>query len=198
MYVIDITRGDSWDSNDMMVGRDSMDAKSKTINYIMEYVLANCNISLDKDVLDQNLNMKSFSLREFMKNNYFMDVNQDLLIQSIPTDKEHCLFVKHFDRNVDTTPNLYIFNKKEEKKAKSTLSYLMNESLIKKYEDNLNLYEQKKFDVKHPNVLSHSSKDINCEIISLYNGGLFLEELLNNASTLYDVKHKDLGGIDYR
>lgn len=196
MYVIDITRGDGWDINDMMVGRDSMDAKSKTINYIMEYALANCNISIDKDVLDQNLNMKSFSLREFMKSNYSMDVKQDLLIQSIPTDKDHCLFVKHFDRNIDTMPNLYIFNKKEEKQAMSTLSYLMNESLIKKYENDLDLYEQKKFDVKHPSTLSHSSKDISCEIVSLYNGGLFLEELLNNASTLYEVKYKDLGGID--
>ncbi len=127
-----------------------------------------------------------------------MDVNQDLLIQSIPTDKNHCLFVKHFDRNVDAMPSLYIFNKKEEKKAMSTLSYLMNESLINKYEDNLDLYEQKKFDVKHPTTLKHNSKDINCEIVSLYNGGLFLEELLNNATTLYEVKHKSLGGIDYR
>lgn len=196
MYVIDITRGDGWDINDMMVGRDSMDAKSKTINYVMEYVIANYNITLDKDVLDQNLNMKSFSLREFMRNNYFMDVNQDLLIQSIPTDKEHCLFVKHFDRNVDTMPNLYIFNKKEKKQAMSTLAYLMNESLIKKYKNDLDLYEQNKFDVMHPNTLSHSSKDINCEVVSLYKGGLFLEELLNNASTLYEIKHKDIGGID--
>lgn len=198
MYVIDITRNDGWDINDMMVGRDSMDAKSKTINYIMDYALANCNISIDKDVLDQNLNMKSFSLREFLKNNYSMDVNQDLLIQSIPTDKDHCLFVKHFDRNIDTMPSLYVFNKKEEKQAMSTLSYLMNESLIKKYENDLDMYKENKFDVKHPKVLNHSSKDINCSIISLYNGGLFLEELLNNASTLYDVKHKDIGGIDYR
>lgn len=196
MYIIDITRGDEWDYNDMMVGRDSMDAKSKTINYIMDYVLANCNICLDKDILDQNLNMKEFSLREFLKNNYSINIKQDLLIQSIPTDKNHCLFVKHFDRNIDSMPSIYVFNKNEEKQARSTLAYLVNDSLIKKYEDNLEQYDKNKLDINKNNVLSHSSKDINCEIVSLYNGGLFLEELLNNATTLYELKHKNFGGID--
>lgn len=196
MYIIDITRGDERDYNDMMVGRDSMDAKSKTINYIMDYVLANCNICLDKDILDQNLNMKEFSLREFLKNNYSINIKQDLLIQSIPTDKNHCLFVKHFDRNIDSMPSIYVFNKNEEKQARSTLVYLVNDSLIKKYEDNLEQYDKNKLDINKNNVLSHSSKDINCEIVSLYNGGLFLEELLNNATTLYELKHKNFGGID--
>ena len=58
MYVVDITREDN--STDMLVGNDSMSAKSKTINYVMDYVFANYNINLNKDVLDQNLNLDRF------------------------------------------------------------------------------------------------------------------------------------------
>ena len=49
MYVVDITRDDDLE-NDMLIGNDSMSAKSKTINYIMDYVFANYNISLNKDI----------------------------------------------------------------------------------------------------------------------------------------------------
>lgn len=188
MYVVDITRCNDFIASDMLVGKDSMDAKSKTIKYIMDYVLVNYNIYLDKDVLDQSLNMDTFSLRQFMHNYYQKEIKEDLLIQSFLIDKNHCLFVKHFDRNIDDRPNIYIFNRFQEKKAKSTLAYLMNESLIKKYENNLEIYKEKKFDVVDPKILSHNSKDINIEIISLYRGGLFLEELLDNYISLQQLK----------
>lgn len=193
MYVVDITRDDD---NDMLVGNNSMDAKSKTINYIKDYVLAKYNLYLDKNIIDVNLDMQNFSLKEFLKNNYDLSINKDLLIQSIITDKDNCLFVKYQD-NSKTFPSVYTFNKNEEHLAKSTLSYLVNDSLIKKYEDNLEMYDKQKLDVLNPSLLNYKSKDINCEIISLYNGGLFLEELLNNATSYYDIKNqKDMGGID--
>ena len=44
MYVVDITRDDDLE-NDMLIGNDSMSAKSKTINYVMDYVFANYNIN---------------------------------------------------------------------------------------------------------------------------------------------------------
>ena len=50
MQVVDITRIDS-DNNfesDMLVGRYSSDAKTKTINYICDYAFANFNIKIDK------------------------------------------------------------------------------------------------------------------------------------------------------
>lgn len=184
MYVIDITRDDDFTTNDMLVGKDSIDAKSKTMNYIMDYALANCNLYIGRDLLDQNLDMNSFSLKEFIKSNYLQDIEKDLLIQNIITDKEHCLFVKHFDSNIDIMPNVYIFDKGQEKLAKSTLAYLVNESLLNKYEDNLELYEEQKYDIKNPRLLNYNSKDINSEVISLYKGGLFLEELLNNSFSL--------------
>jgi len=193
MYVVDITRDDD---NDMLVGNNSMDAKSKTINYIKDYVLAKYNLYLDKNIIDVNLDMQNFSLKEFLKNNYDLSINKDLLIQSIITDKDNCLFVKYQD-NSKIFPSVYTFNKNEEHLAKSTLSYLVNDSLIKKYEDNLEMYDKQKLDVLNPSLLNYKSKDINCEIISLYNGGLFLEELLNNATSYYDIKNKkDMGGID--
>ena len=56
MYVVDITREDN--STDMLVGNDSMSAKSKTINYVMDYVFANYNISdAVKTLVETNLNI---------------------------------------------------------------------------------------------------------------------------------------------
>ena len=107
MYVVDITRDDDLE-NDMLIGNDSMSAKSKTINYIMNYVFANYNINLNKDVLDQNLNIDRFSLKQFLNDNYKININNDLKIQSIPTDKEHCLFLKAIN-NQDDFPSLYTF-----------------------------------------------------------------------------------------
>ena len=89
MYVVDITRDDDLE-NDMLIGNDSMSAKSKTINYIMDYVFANYNISLNKDVLDQNLNIDRFSLKQFLNENYKINIKNDLKIQAVPTDKDNC------------------------------------------------------------------------------------------------------------
>lgn len=187
MFVIDITRCNDQNTNDMLVGKDSMEAKSKTINYIIDYAFANYSIYIDKDLLDQELNIKEFSLKKFLENNYSKTINDDLLIQSILTDKDNCFFVKHFDQNVDSMPNVYIFNKKEIKNANSTFVYLVNDSLIKKYSDDLEYYEEIKLDSKNK-IFNYSSKDINCETISLYNGGLFLEELLNNSTSLNQLR----------
>ena len=66
MYVVDITR-DNLDT-DILVGNDTMSAKSKTINYVMDYVFANYSINLNKDVLDRNLNIARFSLKQFLNN----------------------------------------------------------------------------------------------------------------------------------
>ena len=69
MYVVDITREDN--STDMLVGNDSMSAKSKTINYVMDYVFANYNINLNKD------GSRYIKLTDF--ENIFMDENKGLI-----------------------------------------------------------------------------------------------------------------------
>lgn len=193
MYVVDITRDDDLE-NDMLIGNDSMSAKSKTINYIMNYVFANYNINLNKDVLDQNLNIDRFSLKQFLNDNYKININNDLKIQSIPTDKEHCLFLKAIN-NQDDFPSLYTFSNKNKKQAQAYMKYLINDALINKYQDDISEYDRLRVDY-NKSIESFSDSYIKCEIIPLYKGGLFLEELLNNACSYKQIKNKDVGGID--
>ena len=192
MYVVDITRDDDLE-NDMLIGNDSMSAKTKTINYIMDYVFANYNINLNKDVLDQNLNIDRFSLKQFLNDNYKINIKNDLKIQSIPTDKEHCLFLKAIN-NQNDFPSLYTFSNKNKKQAQAYMKYLINDALINKYQDDISEYDRLRIDY-NKSIESFSDSYIKCEIIPLYKGGLFLEELLNNACSYKQIKNKDVGGI---
>lgn len=188
MYVVDITRDNK--DTDMLCGNDSMDAKAKTINYIIDYTFANYNIYINKEVLDQSLNIELFSLKSFLQNNYSMSIDNDLIIQSIPTDKNHCLFLKYMDKNTDI-PIIYNFHKKDIKVAQSCMRYLVNDALINEYQNDLAEYEILKMNnEKDIEVQStfYPKLNIKSEIVSLYNGGLFLEELLNNACSLNQLK----------
>lgn len=193
MYVVDITRDDDLE-NDMLIGNDSMSAKSKTINYVMDYVFANYNISLNKDVLDQNLNIDRFSLKQFLNDNYKINIKNDLKIQAVPTDKDNCLFLKSINSQ-DDFPSLYTFSNKNKKQAQAYMKYLINDALINKYQDDISEYDRLRVDY-NKSIESFSDSYIKCEIISLYKGGLFLEELLNNACSYKQIKNKDVGGIN--
>lgn len=193
MYVVDITRDDDLE-NDMLIGNDSMSAKSKTINYIMDYVFANYNINLNKDVLDQNLNIDRFSLKQFLNDNYKINIKNDLKIQAVPTDKDNCLFLKSINSQ-DDFPSLYTFSNKNKKQAQAYMKYLINDALINKYQDDISEYDRLRVDY-NKSIESFSDSYIKCEIISLYKGGLFLEELLNNACSYKQIKNKDVGGIN--
>ena len=187
MYVVDITRDDDLE-NDMLIGNDSMSAKSKTINYVMDYVFANYNINLNKDVLDQNLNIDRFSLKQFLNDNYKINIKNDLKIQAVPTDKDHCLFLKSINIQ-DDFPSLYTFSNKNKKQAQAYMKYLINDALINKYQDDISEYDRLRVDY-NKSIESFSDSYIKCEIISLYKGGLFLEELLNNACSYKQIKNK--------
>ena len=115
MYVVDITRNDGANiENDLLLGKLSTDAKEKTINYIWEYALANLNINLSKEELDQDINTEYFSLKNYLRDKYKTTTNKDLIIQTIPTIKEKCLLVKSYDKDLDEMPNVYLFNNNEE------------------------------------------------------------------------------------
>lgn len=192
MYVVDITREDN--STDMLVGNDSMSAKSKTINYVMDYVFANYNINLNKDVLDQNLILDRFSLQQFLNDNYNLKLDHDLKIQAIPTSKDHCLFLKYMDNNTDF-PLLYSFDNKDIKKARALMTFLVNDSLINKYQDNLEEYDRLRIDYDHSKQLLGRympKENINTEIVNLYNGGMFLEELLNNHFSMRQLQEESM------
>lgn len=193
MYVVDITRDDDLE-NDMLIGNDSMSAKSKTINYIMDYVFANYNINLNKDVLDQNLNIDRFSLKQFLNDNYKINIKNDLKIQAVPTDKDNCLFLKSINSQ-DDFPSLYTFSNKNKKQAQAYMKYLINDALINKYQNDISEYDRLRVDY-NKSIESFSDSYIKCEIISLYKGCLFLEELLNNACSYKQIKNKDVGGIN--
>jgi len=190
MYVIDITRENN--ITDMLCGNNSIDAKQKTINYIVDYALANYDIIIDKNLLDQNLNMELFSLKEFLFDTYSIPINNDLIIQSIVTDKDHCLFLKYMDNKTDI-PILYNFDKNDVKVAQNYMTYLVNDALIEKYQDNILEYDRLKLGYDGKNVTStiYPKLNIKSEIISLYNGGLFLEELLNNSYSLNQLKSNE-------
>lgn len=181
MYAVDITRCGIFDSNDMLFGKNSIDAKAKTIKYISDYAFANYNINIDKNILDRCLDMNSFSLKSFLSSNYDISIKNDLLIQSLYTDKDKSLFVKFFDRSKNDMPNVYAFKQKEEKRASALLSFLINDSLIKKYEDNLMEYEKNKVS---STIISYSTRGLEGEVISLNGKNMVLDELLNNDYSL--------------
>lgn len=191
MYVVDITRCGNIDENDMLFGNNSMDAKTKVIDYIINYALANCNINIDKNILDQNLDMNSFSLKEFMKSKYKIIIDKDLLIQSLYTNKDRCLFIKFFNKNKDAMPSIYALEKNEEQKASVLLSFLVNDALIDKYQDNIAEYEKYKSKEK---IYKYLSNDLKGDIISLYKKEVVLDELLNNNSSLNSI-YPNLGDI---
>lgn len=193
MQVVDITRVncDSSFESDMLVGRYSMDAKSKTINYICEYALANFNIEIDEELLDSNLDMNSiFSLKKFIQLNYNLDLDKDIIVQSVNANKDNCVFLKKFDNEC---PLIMQFNKEDISKAKSYLVFLFNDSLISElnFNNKLNDYDKYKLDFGSFNQMKHSYNNVNLEINTLYNDGLFLEELLDNTYSLNYLRNRD-------
>ncbi len=186
MYVVDITRCGESNLNDILIGNNSMNAKQKIINYITDYVLANYNFQIDENVLDENLKIELFDLKDFLKNNYFVKIDNDLIIQSIITDKDNCLFVKFYDKN-EKIPIVYSLHKNDIKNAQILMCYLINDRLIMKYEDNLKKYEKEKLNY-NTDIKNFVSNNINCQIISLYKNGIFMEELMNSNYSLEQLK----------
>lgn len=187
MYVVDITRTKDEMSSDILLGKDSMDAKRKTIDYIQAYAFANYNVCIDDDVIDQNLNIDSFSFKEFFKNNYSVNIDKDLIIQAFPTNKDNCLLVKYYDEEKDGIPLIYVFNKNDNNKANNLMVYLINDALINKNVDDLSNYEKIKQNY-NCNLDIYKYDSIKCEKISLYNNELFIEELLNNFVSYNQLK----------
>lgn len=189
MYIVDITRinKDNYES-DMLFGNLTTDAKTKTIDYIIDYALVNCNIRIDKKFLDNELDIKRFSLKSFIKDTYHLDVEQDLLIQAFPFLKEDKCVLKNYDKEKDAFPSIHVFE--DEKLSKSYMAYLINDSLINSLaeEDKLDNYEKEKVDIHNFDNITYSYNNNNFEMTSLYNGGLFLEELLNNSLSLKQQK----------
>ncbi len=186
MYVVNITRKSN--DNDVLCGNDSMDAKSKTINYIMDYALANYNLFINRDLLDQNLDTSLFSFKSFLRKNYSISTNDDLIIQGVHTDKNHCIFVKFFNERIDDFPTIYTVGKHDLNKARNIMAYIVNDELIKKFPDDLDSFEKNRVSFNDKNIYSYSYEGVNCNIISLYKNGLFLEELLNNNCSLNQLE----------
>ena len=136
--------------------------------------------------------MDLFSLKKFLYDTYSIPIDDDLIVQSIITDKDHCLFLKYMDNKTDI-PIIYNFEKNDVKVAQNYMTYLVNDALIEKYQDNLLEYDRLKLGYDGKNVTStiYPKLNIKSEIISLYNGGLFLEELLNNSCSLNQIKNKE-------
>ena len=191
MIVVDITRGSK---NDIILGKNSMDAKKKVINYVQEYLLANHHINFSKETLDHKINIERFSLQEFLAS-YSVKTLSDLKIQAVATDKEHCLFLK-FNDNQNDFPKFYCFGKKDMQKAQAYMRYLVNESLLKKLENNLDNYDKLK--IKNDEMVvstSYPRFDIRGDIISLYNKDITLNELLKDKNSLNNIIYINYGGI---
>ena len=192
MYVVDITRvNKNKYESDMLVGKLTTDTKTKTMNYIIEYALANLQIAIDPEVLDKELNMDLFFLKPFIKDNYNLDIKDDLVIQSINANKDNCVFVKQFNYGKDPYPYIYQFDKNKINLANSYMAYLINDSLISSLSDEgkLNEYDDKKVDLNNFDRLSYNYNNSSFEITSLYNGGTFIEELLNNSFSYNQLKN---------
>lgn len=195
MFVIDITRqDDNYLNNDLMLGKKSSDTKEKIINYVYDYTLANCDMSLNRNDLDKELDIKYFSLKDYCFDKYGMEVDKKLIVQAIPTENDKYIIVKSFNKNVDDKPITYLFSKEDEKKAKGLMAYMINDDLIQFLgeQDKMDEYEKEKKDIQNYDDMSFSYGDQKYEY---YNGGLFLEELLNNSISykqIQNVKEKDI------
>lgn len=194
MYVVDITRvnKNNYDS-DMLVGKMTTDTKTKTMNYIIDYTLANLQIAIDPELLDKELNMDLFFLKPFIKDNYNLDIKDDLIIQSINANKDNCVFVKQFNYNKDPYPYIYQFDKNKINLANSYMAYLINDSLISSLsdEEKLDEYDNKKVDLNNFDKMSYVYNNSSFELTSLYNGGTFIEELLNNSLSYNQLKNSN-------
>lgn len=195
MYAVDITRFKDETNTDLLLGKDSMDAKRKAIRYIQEYSLAKYDIFLSRDIIDRNLDMNFFSFKKFMLENYYVEVENDLMMQTYYTDKDNCLFVKTYNDDLDIPPDMIILHKDELEKARSILIFAINDSLIFKYLDNLLKYDQNKLNY-NATIEKYNYNGVTCEIISLYKNGIDLEELLNSKCSLKQLENKHKGGID--
>lgn len=192
MYVVDITRvNKNKYESDVLVGKLTTDTKTKTMNYIIEYALANLQIAIEPEVLDKELNMDLFFLKPFIKDNYNLDIKDDLVIQSINANKDNCVFVKQFNYDKDPYPYIYQFDKNKINLANSYMAYLINDSLITTLSDEgkLNEYDDKKVDLNNFDRLSYNYNNSSFEMTSLYNGGTFIEELLNNSFSYNQLKN---------
>ena len=194
MQVIDITRVKDNDfESDFLVGKYSMDAKTKTIKYICDFALANYKLNIDKELLDSNLNMDMFSLKQFIKLNYNYDIKYDLIIQKVDATKDNCVFVKQYDINNDEYPIIYQFNKDELNKAKIYMAFLINDFLINKLseENRIDEYEKLKLNLSTFKKMSYLYDTNKFEINTLYDKGIFLETLLNNDCSLNQLNTKE-------
>lgn len=194
MYVVDITRINDKIGSDLLLGKNSMDAKRKTIDYIQAFALAHYNICLEDDVIDQNLNIDSFSLNHLLETNYAISIADDLLIQSFITDKDNCLFIKCYDETKEDFPIFGIFNKNEEIKANNFIIYLINDLLIKKFNDNLLKYDNIKLNFGN-DISNYNQFSIKGIKENLYKDSKLLEELLSNDISLNNLKNKNMNII---
>ena len=81
-------------------------------------------------------------------------------------------------------------------KAQAYMRYLVNESLLKKLENNLDNYDKLK--IKNDEMVvstSYPRFDIRGDIISLYNKDITLNELLNDKNSLNNIIYINYGGI---
>ena len=138
--------------------------------------------------------MDLFFLKPFIKDNYNLDIKDNLIIQSINANMDNCVFVKQFNYDKAPYPYIYQFDKNKINLANSYMVYLINDSLISSLSDEGKLYEydDKKVDLINFNKLSYSCNNNNFEIISLYNGGTFIEKLLNNSLSYNQLKNYNL------
>ena len=191
MYVVDITRVNKKNfESDMLVGNLTTDTKIKIINYIKNYALVNLKIDIDSEPLDRELNMNLFFLKSFIKNNYGIDVNDDIIVQSLSANKNNCVFLKLSNYKKDSYPYIYQFSKDKIDSANCYMAYLINDSLISSLSENgkLNEYESPKIDLNSFNKAFYRYDDSCFEIVSLYENGNFIEDLLNNSVSYNQLK----------
>jgi len=129
-----------------------------------------------------------------MKNVYDFDTSTDLITSSFYVDKDYSVFLKYVDINKIEDNYIYSLHNDLEKSAPKILALLVNDRLIKKYADDLDKYKELKLD-PNSRIDTFKMAGIKASVISLYNGGLFLEELLNNAISYKQAKGEDIEGI---
>ena len=129
-----------------------------------------------------------------MQNVYGFNTNSDLITSGFYTDKDYSVFLKYVDINKIEDNYIYSLHNDLEKSAPKIFALLVNDRLIRKYADDLNKYKEIELD-PNSRIDTFKMDGIKASVISLYNGGLFLEELLNNAISYKQAKGEDIEEI---
>ncbi len=172
----------------------NIQAREKVVKYIKNYITAHINISVDYNLINDELNMEFFSLKEFLENFFGIESNADLIIQTINISDNYNLIFKTVGMLDD---NLYSDvcammgnNKSNLEQAKEISKCLLKDKLIQVFGEDDKLDLLKEYDNFIPEF-NDSSMQIGNTYFYWYNSKNLMKELLNRDLSYAQIGAKE-------